>query len=90
MPILNRAAELQPEVTEWRRALHTMPELLYEVHKTAAFVAERLREFGCDEVVTGIGRTGVVGLIKGNLGAGPTLGLRADLDARERHARVRP
>ena len=81
MPILNRAAELQPEVTEWRRALHTMPELLYEVHKTAAFVAERLREFGCDEVVTGIGRTGVVGLIKGNLGAGPTLGLRADMDA---------
>ena len=74
MPILNRAAELHPEVTEWRRALHGIPELLYDVHKTAAFVAERLREFGCDEVVTGIGRTGVVGLIRGRLGDGPTVG----------------
>ena len=81
MPILNRAAELQPEVTEWRRALHTMPELLYEVHKTAAFVAERLREFGCDEVVTGIGRTGVVGLINGKPGRDGAICLRADMDA---------
>ena len=60
MPVLNRVAEMQDEITGWRRHLHTIPEILYEVRKTAAFVAERLREFGCDEVVTGIGRTGVV------------------------------
>lgn len=81
MPILNRVAELHEEVTEWRRHLHTIPELLYEVHETAAFVADKLRAFGCDEVVTGIGRTGVVGLIKGTRGDGPVIGLRADMDA---------
>ena len=81
MPILNRAAELQGEIAGWRQHLHTMPELLYEVHGTAAFVAEQLRAFGCDEVVTGLGRTGVVGLIRGARGDGPTIGLRADMDA---------
>jgi metal-dependent amidase/aminoacylase/carboxypeptidase family protein len=65
MPILNRAAELQNEVTEWRRHIHERPELLFAVENTAAFVAEKLKEFGVDEIVTGIGRTGVVGLIKG-------------------------
>ncbi|NLS17041.1 amidohydrolase [Rhizobium sp. P40RR-XXII] len=80
MPILNRAAELQGEVTEWRRHIHAHPELLYAVENTAAFVAEKLRSFGVDEVVTGIGRTGVVGLIRGK-GAGRTVGLRADMDA---------
>ncbi|MQB45247.1 M20 aminoacylase family protein [Rhizobium sp. ICMP 5592] len=80
MPILNRAAELQDEVTEWRRHIHTNPELLYAVEKTAAFVAEKLKAFGIDEVVTGIGRTGVVGLIRGR-GPGRTVGLRADMDA---------
>lgn len=80
MPILNRAAELQPEIAAWRRHIHQNPEILFDVHETAAFVAEKLREFGCDEVVTGIGRTGVVGLIKGN-GEGPVIGLRADMDA---------
>lgn len=81
MPILNRAAELQNEVTEWRRYLHTNPELLFAVENTAAFVEKKLREFGVDEIVTGIGRTGVVGLIRGNLGEGRTIGLRADMDA---------
>ncbi|OLP53675.1 amidohydrolase [Rhizobium rhizosphaerae] len=81
MPILNRAAELAPDVTEWRRALHRKPELLYAVEETAAFVAEKLKDFGVDEVVTGLGRTGVVGLIRGTLGDGPTVGLRADMDA---------
>jgi amidohydrolase len=81
MPILNRVAELHEEVTEWRRHLHTIPELLSDVHQTAAFVADKLRAFGCDEVVTGIGRTGVVGLIKGSQGDGPVIGLRADMDA---------
>ena len=81
MPILNRAAELQDEVTAWRRQIHENPELLFDVVKTAAFVAEKLKEFGCDEVVTGIGRTGVVGLIRGSNAAERTIGLRADMDA---------
>ncbi len=81
MPILNRAAEMQEEITAWRRQLHKEPEIGFEVVKTAAFVAQKLREFGCDEVVTGIGRTGVVGVIAGRLGSGPVIGLRADMDA---------
>lgn len=81
MPILNRAAELQPEIAAWRQHLHQNPELQFDVHATAAFVADRLKEFGCDEIVTGIGRTGVVGLIRGNKGDGSTVGLRADMDA---------
>ena len=81
MPLLNRAVELAEEVAEWRRELHTMPEILYDVHQTAAFVAEKLKEFGVDAVETGIGRTGVVGIIKGNGGDGPVVGLRADMDA---------
>ncbi len=80
MPILNRAYELQDEIAAWRRRLHANPEINYDVFDTAAFVAEKLREFGCDEVVEGIGRTGVVGVIAGR-GEGPTLGLRADMDA---------
>ncbi|SKA37044.1 amidohydrolase [Consotaella salsifontis] len=70
-----------PEVARWRRHLHSRPELGYAVEETAAFIAERLADFGCDEVVTGIGRTGVVGVIAGTLGEGPTIGLRADMDA---------
>ncbi|MCA1406146.1 amidohydrolase [Ensifer sp. IC3342] len=81
MPILNRAAELQNEVTEWRRQLHMNPELLFAVENTAAFVERKLKEFGVDEIVTGLGRTGVVGIIRGNLGTGRTIGLRADMDA---------
>ena len=85
MPIVNRVADLQADIADWRQDLHANPELLYEVHRTAAFVAEKLKEFGCDEVVTGIGRTGVVGVIKGRKPAEGqkvrTLGLRADMDA---------
>ncbi|MBW8321029.1 MAG: amidohydrolase [Arenimonas sp.] len=81
MPILNRAAELQAEVSEWRRHLHANPELLYDVENTAAFVAAKLAEFGVDEIVTGIGRTGVVGVIKGRGTSTRTIGLRADMDA---------
>ncbi len=81
MPILNRAAEIAEEATAWRRHLHAMPELLYDVHGTAAFVAERLKEFGVDEIATGLGRTGVVGVIRGRNGDGATVGLRADMDA---------
>src|SRR6266567_1462520 len=85
MPIVNRVADLQPHIQAWRRDIHQHPELLYEVHRTAAFVAERLREFGCDEVATGVGRTGVVGVIKGRKPAPKgdikVIGLRADMDA---------
>lgn len=85
MPIINRVADLQPEIQAWRRDIHQHPELMYDVHRTAAFVADRLREFGCDEVVTGLGRTGVVGIIKGRKAAGngdvKVIGLRADMDA---------
>src|SRR5690606_22646085 len=80
MPILNRVAEMQDEIAGWRRQLHREPELLFAVEKTAAFVAAKLKEFGVDEVVTEIGRTGVVGLIRGK-GEGRTIGLRADMDA---------
>ena len=61
MPILNRVAEMQDEIAGWRRHLHSNPELIFDVLKTADFVAGKLKEFGVDEVVTGIGRTGVVG-----------------------------
>jgi hippurate hydrolase len=84
MPIVNRVADLQPDIQAWRRDIHQHPELLYDVHRTAAFVADRLKEFGCDEVVTGIGRTGVVGVIKGRKPANgglKVIGLRADMDA---------
>ncbi|RYE73608.1 MAG: amidohydrolase, partial [Hyphomicrobiales bacterium] len=82
MPLNNRIADRQTEITAWRRHLHQIPEILYEVHETAAFVAEKLAEFGCDEVVTGIGRTGVVGVIHGRSGPGKRrIGLRADMDA---------
>ncbi|PRD38770.1 UNVERIFIED_CONTAM: hipO [Trichonephila clavipes] len=82
MPPKNRFAELLPEITAWRRDFHENPELLFEVHRTAGKVAELLRGFGCDEVVEGIGRTGVVGVIKGRTdSAGRVIGLRADMDA---------
>jgi amidohydrolase len=85
MPIVNRVADLQPDIQAWRRDIHQHPELLYDVHRTAAFVADRLREFGCDEVATGLGKTGVVGVIKGKKPAGngeiKVIGLRADMDA---------
>jgi amidohydrolase len=84
MPIVNRVADLQPDIQAWRRDIHQHPELLYDVHRTAAFVADRLKEFGCDEVATGLGRTGVVGVIKGRKPAGgdiKVIGLRADMDA---------
>ena len=80
MPVINRVAEFQDEIAAWRRDFHANPELQYDVHRTAARVAELLTSFGVDEVVTGIGRTGVVGVIKGR-GPGRTIGLRADMDA---------
>ena len=85
MPIVNRVADLHDEIIAWRRDMHAHPELLYDVHRTAASVAEKLKSFGCDEVVPGIGRTGVVGVIRGRKtggkAGGKVVGLRADMDA---------
>lgn len=71
---------LQPEVTMWRRHLHENPELDFQVHETAAFVAKQLSSFGITRIVTGIAGTGLVALIRGKLGEGPTIALRADMD----------
>ena len=83
MPIVNRVADFHGDITAWRHDIHAHPELLYDVNRTAGIVADKLRSFGCDEVVTGIGRTGVVGVIHGNRAGegGRVIGLRADMDA---------
>lgn len=82
MPVINSVTAMQSEVSAWRRDMHEHPEILYEVHRTAGLVADRLKAFGCDEVVPGIGRTGVVGIIKGRKSAsGKVIGMRADMDA---------
>ena len=82
MPVKNRFAELHSDITAWRRDLHENPEILFDTHRTSGVVAEKLKSFGCDEVVPGIGRTGVVGVIKGKSQAsGKVIGLRADMDA---------
>src|ERR1700688_5024524 len=81
MPIVNRVADLHREITAWRRDMHAHPELQYDVHRTAASVADKLKSFGCDEVVPGIGRTGVVGVIRGRKAGKKVIGLRADMDA---------
>ena len=82
MPVKNRLAEMHDEITGWRRDFHEHPELLFDVHRTAARVADLLRSFGVDEVVPGIGRTGVLGVIHGRTDtSGRVVGLRADMDA---------
>ncbi|WP_029030089.1 M20 aminoacylase family protein [Salinarimonas rosea] len=82
MPVINRVAEMADEIGVWRRDFHENPELLYDVHRTAGIVAQKCRDFGCDEVVEGIGRTGVVAVIKGRAsGSGRVIGIRADMDA---------
>ncbi|MFY8113481.1 MAG: M20 aminoacylase family protein [Rhabdaerophilum sp.] len=82
MTIDPRILSLKDEVTAWRRDFHAHPETLYDVHRTAGIVAQKLREFGCDEVVEGIGKTGVVGVVHGRNGpGGRVVGLRADMDA---------
>jgi hippurate hydrolase len=82
MPVINRFADLHENIAGWRQDIHQHPELMFEVHRTAAMVAQKLREWGVDEVVEGVGRTGVVGVIKGKSNAsGRVIGLRADMDA---------
>lgn len=82
MPVRNRFADTHDTITAWRRDIHAHPELLFDTHRTSALVAEKLREFGCEEVVEGIGRTGVVGVIAGRRStSGRVVALRADMDA---------
>lgn len=81
MPVLNRIAAFAEDMTVWRRHLHRNPELGFECHRTAAFVADHLRDFGVDELHEGIAQTGIVAIINGQGGDGPTIGLRADMDA---------
>ena len=80
MPVLNRIAGFADEMTAWRRHLHAHPELGFACHDTAAFVVDRLKEFGITEIHTGIAESGVVAILDGQ-GEGPTIGLRADMDA---------
>lgn len=82
MPIQNRFADLHPEITEWRRHLHTIPELNFDLPKTAKYVEDRLREIGVDVLETGVAQTGMVAVIKGKTNtSGRTIALRADMDA---------
>ncbi len=77
-----RITALKSEVTGWRRDLHAHPEILYDLPRTSGVVAEKLRSFGLDEVVTGIGQTGVIGVIRGKTNkSGKVIALRADMDA---------
>lgn len=85
MPIINRVADLLPDIMAWRREIHAHPELGFDLPNTSSFVAKHLRDFGCDQVMTGVGKTGVVGVIKGSKGVTDgepkVIGLRADMDA---------
>lgn len=86
MPVLNRIAAYADQMAEWRRHLHRHPELGFDCHETAGFVAERLREFGVDEIHEGIGRSGVVGILRGRgRGRARATALRADMDALPLH-----
>lgn len=80
MPIINRIADFQPDMTEWRRHIHAHPETAFEEHQTAAFVAGKLESFGI-EIHQGLAQTGVVGTLAGAHGDGPAIALRADMDA---------
>ncbi len=82
MPITPRLQELQPEIASWRQDIHQNPEILFDTHRTSELVADKLKEFGCDSIKTGIGRTGVVGVIEGRQNtSGKVIGIRADMDA---------
>ena len=84
-PLRNSIAAMLPELTEWRRDFHRHPELMYDLPRTAKIVAERLRAFGFDEVVEGVGKTGVIGLLHGSSGPATSQDqrvlFRADMDA---------
>jgi len=68
-------------MTEWRQDLHAHPELALQETRTSGVVQAKLKEFGVDEIITGMARTGVVGVIRGNGSSDRAIGLRADMDA---------
>ncbi len=76
--MLNEAKKLQDEMVRLRRDIHAHPELGFQEYRTSALVADTLQELGV-EVKTGVGRTGVVGEM--GAGDGPTIAIRADMDA---------
>lgn len=80
MSALEEIAAIAGEAVLWRRDLHRRPELLYALDETAAFVAGKLSAFGLDEVATGVGGSGVVGVLRGRPG-NRAVALRADMDA---------
>ncbi|MEX3015263.1 M20 aminoacylase family protein [Gymnodinialimonas hymeniacidonis] len=80
MPVINSIAAMADDLKTWRRHLHAHPELEFDCHQTAAFVVERLTEFGITDIHTGIATSGVVAIIDSGR-PGPTIGLRADMDA---------
>ncbi len=77
--INNSTAKIMPQVVEWRRHLHQYPELSNREFKTAKYVEDNLRKLGL-EIKTGVAKTGVIAILKGAQ-PGPTIGLRADMDA---------
>lgn len=81
MAILPIIAESTDELTAIFKDLHAHPEIGFQERRTAAIVAEKLKEYGVDEIHTGIAETGVVGLIKGKREGPRRIGLRADMDA---------
>ena len=82
MPVKNRIADLQPEIAAWRQDFHAHPELRFELPRTTARVEALLREFGVDEITTGVGQSGIVAVIRGRQTAsGRVIGFRADMDA---------
>src|SRR5262245_8637661 len=81
MPIINRIAEFHHEMTEWRQDLHAHPELALQESRTSGVVQAKLTDFGVDEIITGMAKTGVVGVISGHGSSNRAIGLRADMDA---------
>ena len=81
MPVINRIADFNDDLVEWRRDFHRHPELALQEVRTGARVQELLRQFGVDEVHAGLAKTGVVGVIRGQSDTGRAIGLRADMDA---------
>jgi hippurate hydrolase len=78
MTVIKEIKQFHDEMTEWRRDIHQHPELKFEEFRTADLVAAKLEEFGI-EIHRGLAKTGVVGTIRN--GDGPSIGLRADMDA---------
>ena len=81
MNIKQKIEQITPAMIEWRHSIHEKPEVAYQEKDTSDFISKKLNEFGI-EVHQGIGKTGIVGIIKGkNSNSKKTIGIRADMDA---------